>query len=89
VLIRFYNVTKVYPSGATGLVSVNTAIRKGEFLFLVVPARAGKTTFLKLLTREIVSTRGQVLVNGRNITRLKAWGSALFAKNGQNDISGL
>ena len=32
---------------------------------------AGKTTFLKLLRREIVPTRGQVLLNGRNIARLR------------------
>ena len=70
-LIRFYDVTKVYPSGATGLLSVNTNIRKGEFLFLVGSSGAGKTTFLKLLTREIMPTRGQVLLNGRNITRLR------------------
>jgi cell division transport system ATP-binding protein len=59
-LIRFYEVTKVYPSGATALLSVNTFINKGEFVFLVGSSGAGKTTFLKLLTREIVPTRGQV-----------------------------
>ena len=71
MLIRFYDVTKVYPSGAAGLLSVNTFIRQGEFVFLVGPSGAGKTTFLRLLTREIVPTRGQVLLNGRNITRLR------------------
>ncbi len=70
-LIRFYDVTKVYPSGATALLSVNTLIKKGEFVFLVGSSGAGKTTFLKLLTKEIVPTRGQVLLNGRNITRLR------------------
>jgi cell division transport system ATP-binding protein len=70
-LIRFYDVTKVYPSGATALLSVNTFIEKGEFVFLVGSSGAGKTTFLKLLRREIVPTRGQVLLNGRNIARLR------------------
>ncbi|NLS44966.1 MAG: cell division ATP-binding protein FtsE [Firmicutes bacterium] len=71
MLICFYEVSKVYPNGATGLHSVSTSIRNGEFVFLVGPSGAGKTTFLKLLTREITPTRGQVLLNGRNITRLR------------------
>lgn len=71
MLIRFYEVTKVYPNGATGLLSINTFLRRGEFIFLVGPSGAGKTTFLKLLTREILPTRGQVLLNGRNIARLR------------------
>ena len=44
----------------------------GEFAFLCGPSGAGKTTLLKLLFRAEQVTRGQIIVNGRNITRLKS-----------------
>lgn len=70
-MINLYNVSKVYPNGVKGLNDVTLHIRKGEFVFLVGPSGAGKSTLTKLLVREEVATRGQVIFNGRNITRLK------------------
>lgn len=70
-MIHLYNVSKVYPNGVKGLNDVTLHIRKGEFVFLVGPSGAGKSTLTKLLVREEIATRGQVIFNGRNITRLK------------------
>jgi cell division transport system ATP-binding protein len=72
VMIRFYGVTKIYPNGVKALDNVNLHIRKGEFLFLVGPSGAGKSTLTKLIFREELPTRGQVLFNGRNVARLRS-----------------
>ncbi|KYH31463.1 cell division ATP-binding protein FtsE [Neomoorella mulderi] len=70
-LIQFYNVTKVYQPHITALDDISVKIDKGEFVFLVGPSGAGKTTFIRLLFREEVPTRGQILIGGRSIARLK------------------
>ncbi len=71
-MIRFYGVTKIYPNGVKALDNVNLHIRKGEFLFLVGPSGAGKTTLTRLIFREELPTRGQVLFNGKNVARLRS-----------------
>ncbi|WP_051275895.1 cell division ATP-binding protein FtsE [Desulfovirgula thermocuniculi] len=70
-MLRFYGVCKEYPNGAKALEDINLHVRKGEFVFLVGPTGAGKTTLLKLIFREELPTRGQVIFNGRNIARLR------------------
>jgi len=70
-LVRLYSVSKVYPNGAVGLLNVDTHIRQGEFVFLVGPSGAGKTTFMRILTRQVLPTQGQVIVDGRNVVRMK------------------
>ncbi|KJR97391.1 MAG: ABC transporter [Peptococcaceae bacterium BRH_c4a] len=70
-MINFYNVTKIYPNGVKGLNDVSLTIQKGEFVFLVGPSGAGKTSLIKILFREELPTRGQVLFYGKNISRLK------------------
>jgi len=45
-------------------------VEKGEFVFLTGPSGAGKTTLLRLIFCAEEPTRGQILVNGRNIARL-------------------
>lgn len=69
-MIELRDVTVVYPNGVEALTEVTTTIEKGEFLFLVGPTGHGKSTFLKLIYREHLPTKGQVLVAGRDVSRL-------------------
>lgn len=70
-MIQLYNVSKIYPNGVKALNDVTLHIKKGEFVFLVGPSGAGKSTLTKLICREELPSRGQVLVNGRNVARMK------------------
>jgi len=70
-LIQFFNVTKIYKGDIYALKDVTVKIDKGEFVFLVGPSGAGKTTFIRLLFREELPTKGQILIAGRSITRLR------------------
>jgi cell division transport system ATP-binding protein len=72
-VIQFFNVSKVYTGEAkvTALREVNLSIDKGEFIFLVGPSGAGKSTLTKLIIREEVATSGQILMDGKNLARMK------------------
>lgn len=70
-MIQFFNVTKVYKGDIYALKDITVKIDKGEFVFLVGPSGAGKTTFIRLLFREELPTKGQILIGGRSIIRLR------------------
>ncbi len=70
-MIQIYNVTKIYPNGVKALTDVTLRIRKGEFVFLVGPSGAGKSTLTKLLYREELPSRGQIIFSGKNISRIR------------------
>jgi cell division transport system ATP-binding protein len=70
-MIQLDKVSKIYPGGRQALKSVSLDIQPGEFIFLTGRSGAGKSTILKLLALVERPTQGQVLVDGRNIGRLR------------------
>lgn len=70
-MIEFDRVTKVYSNGAVGLQGISFKIEKGEFVFVVGQSGSGKSSFLKLLMKEIEPTEGKIIVNGKDITHMK------------------
>lgn len=71
-MIRFTNVSKRYPGGHEALSNISFDMEEGAMAFLTGHSGAGKTTLLKLLALIERPTRGQVLLNGRNVGRLPA-----------------
>lgn len=71
MMIEFSQVSKRYPQGFEALHNISLRIEKGEMIFLTGHSGAGKSTLLKLVTRIEQATRGQVIINGQNLGRLR------------------
>lgn len=70
-MIEFVNVTKKYNHSVVALENININIQKGEFVFLVGPSGSGKSTFLKLMIKEEEPTTGKILIDNKDIGKLK------------------
>lgn len=70
-MIRLENVTKIYPGGTKALDDVSFEIDKGEFVFIVGNSGSGKSTLVKLLMKEINTTKGELFIEDKNITKLR------------------
>ncbi len=69
-MIRFENVGKRYPTGREALSGVSFRLEKGEMAFLTGPSGAGKSTLLKLIALIERPTRGTILVDNQNTSRI-------------------
>jgi len=81
LLVQTYNVSKMYSNGVKALSDVTLKIDRGEFVFLMGPSGAGKSTFIKLLMREELPSRGQIFVAGRSVVRMKSGDIPLLRRN--------
>ncbi len=70
-MIRFDNVIKRYPNGHEALSGVSFMIEQGEMVFLTGPSGAGKSTLLKLIALIERPSRGAVLINNQNTSRVR------------------
>ena len=70
-MIQFKNVFKTYPNGTQALKDVTLHVEDGEFAFIVGSSGAGKSTFLKMIMCEERADKGQILVNGTDLTKIK------------------
>ena len=69
-MIHFENVSKRFPGGHYGLSDISLQIETGAMAFVTGHSGAGKSTLLKLIALLERPTRGQLLIDGRNIGRL-------------------
>lgn len=70
--VRMSDVTKVYKMGEVEIHAVDGvdfSIKKGEFVIVVGPSGAGKTTVLNILGGMDTVTLGEVFVDGENIAK--------------------
>jgi cell division transport system ATP-binding protein len=69
-MIRFEQVSKRYPGGNQALAGVSFDIEPGSMVFLTGHSGAGKSTLLRMIMMLERPSRGQVVVNGRNLGKL-------------------
>jgi len=80
-VIQFEHVSKRYKAqSAPALDDISLEIAEGEFTFLVGPSGSGKSTFLRLLLREEKATSGEVIVNGKDIAKMRSWKVPAFRR---------
>lgn len=70
-MIEYINVNKNYKNGVKALSNINLRINKGEFVFVVGSSGAGKSTLIKLLMKEVEPSKGNIVVNNIDITKVK------------------
>jgi len=71
-MITFEHVSKRYPGGVAALQDVSFHLAPGEMVFLTGHSGAGKSTLLRLILMLERATRGQVIVDGRNLGTMSA-----------------
>jgi len=70
-MLKFKNVSKIYPGQSVALKNVNLHIRPGEFVSIVGQSGTGKTTLIKLILAEERPSKGSITVGGWDITDIK------------------
>ena len=70
-LIEIKNCYKVYKNGVAALANFSLEIEKGEFVFIIGASGSGKSSLIKMLYREEKPTKGEIMVGGVNVAKLK------------------
>lgn len=65
------NVYKTYPNGVGAIFNLNLSIEKGDFVFIIGGSGSGKSTLIKMLYREEKPTRGEIILGGVNVGKLR------------------
>jgi cell division transport system ATP-binding protein len=69
-MLRFEHVCKRYPDAGEALTDLSFHLVRGEMAFLTGRSGAGKSTLLKLVAMMEQASRGNVILDGQNITRI-------------------
>ena len=80
-IIALDDVSKQYQTGVDALKHVTLQIQNGEFVFVVGKSGSGKSTFIKLLLKELDPTSGKLYIAGRLVNKLKRKQIPLYRRN--------
>jgi len=80
-MISMRNVSKKYVADKPALTDVDVEIGSGEFVFLVGHSGSGKSTFIRLLLREILPSTGEITVAGQDVVKMKNWKVPYLRRN--------
>ena len=69
-MISIDKVTKIYDNGAVAINNISLNIKKGEFVFVIGSSGSGKSTFMKMLLKEVEPTEGKIIIDGTNINNI-------------------
>lgn len=79
--IHINGLTKIFPPNIQALSDIYLDISEGEFVYLIGPTGSGKTTLMRMLTREVLPTRGQVNLDGIDLRRLSSSSLPYFRRD--------
>lgn len=79
-MIKLEGVSKSYGNGAPALNNIDIDIEDGEFVFVVGASGSGKSTFIKLLLKELDPTEGTITVNDVNLSKLRSRKTAKYRR---------
>ena len=82
-VITFDHVTKIYPAqpNKPALADISLQIYAGEFIFLVGHSGSGKSTFIRMLIREVSPTKGHIYVANEDLTTMRNWRVPYLRRN--------
>ena len=80
-MIRLEHVSKSYSAGIPALNDVNLEIEDGEFVFIVGDSGSGKSTFIKLLLKELEPSEGTIMIDGKILGKIKRRQIPKFRRN--------
>ncbi len=80
-MLKFENVSKIYPGDFVALEDINLKIEQGEFVSIVGHSGAGKSTLLKLLYAEERPTSGIVSFNERSLDSINRKHLPFYRRN--------
>ena len=69
--IKFNGVTKQYRNGVTAIYDLNLKIKQGDFVFIIGGTGCGKSTLIKMLYREEKPTKGEIILGGIRVNKLR------------------
>ena len=72
-MISLKNVSLVFQGGSVAISNISTEIKEGEFVYLVGHSGSGKSSFMKLLYKEYIATKGEIEVANIDVSNLPRW----------------